>query len=137
MKDEAQGAIRAVGLRATRQRVALLAALLASPKPVSAEALAKRLDGELDLTTAYRALAELTQADLADRIVLPEGPALYEAMRPHHHHLVCRLCGRLEDVSMCLPSTLTSQVLAKSDFASVEDHSLEFFGLCMKCAKKR
>jgi len=129
--------LRAAGLSATNQRVALLRALRSLKQPESVEELARRLRATMNTTTVYRALEQLIGAGLARRIELGENYARFEATGRHHHHLVCRSCGKIEDVSICIPATLTSRILkTRSGFASVEDHALEFFGICRACDTK-
>jgi Fe2+ or Zn2+ uptake regulation protein len=126
--------LQSAGLAATKQRIALMAELQSARKPVSADMLTERLDGVLNMTTVYRALDQLVSARLVRRIDLGKNHALFELAAHHHHHIVCTTCGRVEDISECMPPTLTSRVLAKATkFAAVEDHALEFFGLCKKC----
>lgn len=129
--------LRGAGLSVTKQRVALLGTLSAARKPLSAEELFLRLGDSVNQATVYRALDQLVAAGLARRIDLKQNYALYESADHHHHHLVCRTCGRIEDVSACLPRSLHTQVLSKSPaFARIEDHALEFFGICTTCARK-
>jgi len=135
--EEAKGMLRAAGLAATEQRIALLVLLQAAKHPLSAEAVATKLEATLALTTVYRALDQLAAAGLARRIDLGRNHALFESSDHHHHHIVCRSCGSVEDVTACVPKTLPKSVLRKAKrFAVIEDHALEFFGLCRACASK-
>ncbi len=135
--DRVNGELRAVGLRATTQRVALLQALLSSEGPVSVEALTKVSKGAFDLATAYRTLDALVIAGLAKRIELSQGRALFEASTEHHHHAVCTTCGKIKDIDACLPHGIDARVQKASGFAVINEHSLEFFGTCTPCAKKK
>lgn len=129
--------LRAKGLSVTKQRLALLAALQKAKKPLSAEELSERLGSSMNQATVYRGLDQLVAAQLARRIDLKQNYALYESADHHHHHIVCRSCGRVDDVSACLPRSLHERVLAKNpQFARIEDHALEFFGLCRTCSRK-
>ncbi|PIR82770.1 hypothetical protein COU20_00365 [Candidatus Kaiserbacteria bacterium CG10_big_fil_rev_8_21_14_0_10_59_10] len=128
--------LREAGLRATAARVALLNALCATHKPLKAAELRRSAGRGMDLVTVYRAMDALEKAGLAKRIGVDRTSASWEfAHRAHHHHLVCRGCGELEDVGECAVEGLEKRVLGKSKrFASVSDHSLEFFGTCRDCA---
>lgn len=83
--------LRAVGLRATQGRMALLHALEGARRPLSAQEIGKRLD--LNIVSVYRALEQLVEKGLvrqgSDGRVshFSYGPA------PHHHHMVCSDCG--------------------------------------------
>lgn len=129
--------LRGAGLSVTKQRLAIIKELKKARKPLSAEALADRVGDGVNQTTVYRALEQFVVARLARRIDLRENYALYESADHHHHHLVCHSCGHIEDVSDCLPGSLYERVLKKNPrFALIEDHALEFFGICTTCSKK-
>ena len=130
--------LRSYKLRATKQRVSLLTQLLRSGTPASVETIDSSIEGELDQATLYRALQEFERVGLVRRVVRKRGSALYELVGAHHHHLMCRVCGTIEDVDLCLPKSLYAKVLQSSKrFARVEDHELEFVGMCTTCSKKR
>lgn len=126
-------ALKRAGLRATAQRVALLTHLMRVREPETVEDITHALHRTLDPVTAYRSLSQMRDAGLV-RALTFGGAVRYEyAARHHHHHLVCRECGRIEDVDVCVPA-LSSRSIARAGFASVADHSLEFFGVCAACA---
>ena len=135
-RDEAAASVlRAEGIRATPQRTALLSWLRGARAPQSAEAIVRALEGVLDQATVYRGLQEFERAGIVRRVQL-KGSARYEAAGAHHHHLICRSCGTIEDVDVCLPASVREKLLATSKrFARVEDDALEFFGTCTVCAR--
>lgn len=122
------------GLRATRQRVALLT-VLSLHHALSVEAIVKKGRQAFDTATAYRMLDAFEQAGLVVKSGPVDGKALYELSRGHHHHAVCRKCGTVRDVSACVPKALTRAARKASGFASIENHRLEFSGVCTSCAK--
>ncbi len=122
-------------LRATDQRIALLQTLSRLKGPVSVETLTQSARGAYDLATAYRILEALVRAGLAKRIELSQGRALFELAGSHHHHAVCTVCGRIKDIHACLPAGLNARVRRTSGFARIDDHQLEFFGVCTLCAR--
>jgi Fe2+ or Zn2+ uptake regulation protein len=128
--------LRRAGLRGTKQRIKLLALLRAASAPIAVEELVRKGRGEFDTATAYRILDALVDAKLAARPSLAKGRAQYEATGDHHHHAVCRSCDRVVDVEACLPSALDERVRRAAGFALIDDHALEFFGLCNLCAKR-
>ena len=136
-KGEANAALlRASGIRATSQRIALISKLRAHAAPQSAESIARSLKSSLDQATVYRGLQEFEKAGLVRRVQL-KGTSLYEATGTHHHHLICRSCGAIEDVDVCLPKSVSTKILASSKrFISVEDDALEFFGICTLCSAR-
>lgn len=129
--------LKKAGLRGTAQRVALLSRLRDTHAPVSIEELVRKGEGEFDTATAYRILDAFVEAKLASRSMLTKGRAVYEATGHHHHHAVCRSCSRIVDIEACVPAALDERVRKAAGFASIDDHALEFFGLCTSCSKKR
>lgn len=51
--------------------------------------------------------------------------------RHHHHHIVCRTCGKIENVEACILGEL-EKMLAQKGYTDLS-HSLEFFGVCESC----
>lgn len=137
MKHDAIATLKGAGLRATRQRLTLLAALETASRPHSVEELVRACGNTFDTATAYRMLDAFRDAGLARRIELAQGRALFERAGVHHHHAVCMSCGRIEDVEACVPGDLDRNVKRASGFASIDDHALEFFGTCASCARKK
>lgn len=131
--------LKGTGHKATPARVAMLAALEKSQKPLSAETLIRRLKPHnFDQATIYRTLATLKKAAVIRQIDFQRGHALYElAGRAEHHHIMCTACERVEDVTDCCAQSMDTAALKQSGFAAVTRHSLEFFGVCKRCAARR
>lgn len=125
--------LKNAGLRATRQRIALLTLLRKASKPLAIEELVGQGKGSFDPATAYRMLDSFIGAGLARRIDLAQGRALFEAAGAHHHHAMCVECGRIVDVEACLPKALDERVRSAAGFSQIDDHALEFFGICASC----
>lgn len=125
--------LRTASLRATRQRLALLSALLRAKSPQSVEEITTNAKGAFDTATAYRILDAFVLAGIAQRIELAQGRALYEVAGEHHHHIVCTTCGRIEDIQVCLPDTAYRALLKQTTFTTIDTHTLEYFGVCAKC----
>lgn len=136
--NEGERMLREAGVLVTKQRVGLISMLRKARRPLQAEKIASTLEGKMNLTTVYRSLDQLVEAGLVRRIDLGRNHALYELADSHHHHIVCRTCGLIEDVTACIPTSVTDSVLKKvNTFSSIENHALEFFGVCKPCAKKK
>jgi len=56
---------------------------------------------KIGLTTVYRALQSLSDSGCVDVLRTDDGESVYRACESeaHHHHLVCRLCGRTVEVA--------------------------------------
>ena len=123
----------------TRQRTAVAAALIGMDGFVSAQTLHEKLraGGEsVGLTTVYRHLQALAEAGEADMLRTADGEAAYRqcGAGDHHHHLVCRSCGRAEDVTGPAVEAWADAVAAEHGFVDVS-HTVEIFGTCAACAR--
>lgn len=133
--------LRAAGFRATPSRLAVAELLEKAHKPLGTPALAEALvPKELDLATLYRTLKSFEEKGLIHHVAIDQRFASYEWVEEegnHHHHLVCKTCGLIEEISDCgLESLETSVLKEASQFSQITSHSLEFFGLCKGCEKK-
>jgi Fur family transcriptional regulator, ferric uptake regulator len=123
-------------VRSTRQRAAVAALLEEVDDFRSAQELHDLLRhrGErVGLTTVYRALQMLADADEVDVLRTSDGETAYRrCSRGHHHHLVCRRCGRTVEVDGPAVERWADKVAAEHGFVEVE-HTLEIFGTCATC----
>lgn len=91
----------------------------------------------IGLTTVYRHLQSLADQGVADVIASSDGTAAYRYCRApgtHHHHLVCRQCGRAEEVEGPAVERWANSVAEKFGYTDV-NHTLEIFGVCSSCAR--
>ena len=125
--------------RATRQRAAIVAALGSAEGFKSAQDIhadLRRTGGSGGLTTVYRALQALVDDGLVD-VLRSDGEAAYRRCSPvHHHHLVCRSCGRTVEVADPPVERWAAKIAAEHGFADVQ-HQLEVFGTCGACSADR
>jgi Fur family ferric uptake transcriptional regulator len=122
--------------RTTRQRTAVSALLSEVDGFHSAQELHAMLRDRGDtigLTTVYRTLQALADADEIDVMRPPGGEHLYRRCSDsHHHHLVCRKCGATVEVEGPAVESWTSKVAAQHGYSDVS-HTLELFGTCGAC----
>lgn len=125
-----------VGRRHTRQREAVLALLgqLDGFRTVREIYTALREHGErIGLTTVYRVLQILVDLGEVDVLRSSSGDGLYRLCgRGHHHHLMCRTCGRVVEISGPDVENWTDQIATEHGFTEV-GHSLEILGTCAEC----
>ncbi|HYO41133.1 MAG TPA: transcriptional repressor [Nocardioidaceae bacterium] len=135
--ERAADAFRAPASRTTRQRRAVAAALLDVDDFRSAQEiheLLRRSAEQVGLTTVYRALQVLADNGEVDVLRSEGGEAMYRrCSSTHHHHLVCRSCGRTVEVEGPTVETWTDRVAEDHGFTEVS-HSIEIFGTCADCA---
>lgn len=133
--EASQAVIRTAGLRITRQRVAVLDAVGASPHASAAAVLAAVSVGLPGVShqAIYDCLAHLTDAGLLRRMVVDGGPAVFET-RTHdnHHHCICRGCGLIVDVDCATGSAPCLDVVDAYGFA-IDEAEITYRGLCPSC----
>ena len=123
-------------VRSTRQRAAVLALLdeLADFRSAQEVHDLLRHNGDrVGLTTVYRSLQMLAEAHEVDVLRTADGETAYRrCSRGHHHHLVCRSCGRTVEVEGPAVERWAQKVAQENGFADVS-HTLEIFGTCAEC----
>ena len=124
--------------RNTRQRAEVLALLAATDGFRSAQQLHAALRDQgarVGLTTVYRTLQLLSDAGEVDQMRLPDGEQLYRrcGRSAHHHHLVCRVCGRTVEVEGPAVERWAQRQADEHGFVDV-DHTVEIVGTCAGCA---
>ena len=126
--------------RPTRQRTAVANAMAQTDDFRSAQDLHTLLRGSgesIGLTTVYRALQAMVDAGEVDVLRTDDGEAVYRrCSTSHHHHLVCRGCGRTVEVDGPAVERWADRVATQHGFTDVS-HTLEVFGTCQHCAAKR
>ncbi len=120
-------------VRPTRQRRAVAAVLAANDEFHSAQEIHDllRQEGEsIGLSTVYRTLQGLADADEIDVLRNEAGEAVYRRCSDtHHHHLVCRTCGATVEVEGPAVEKWTRSVASAHGYSDVS-HTLELFGTC-------
>lgn len=122
----------------TRPRRAILEVLSRAGShlnPAQIYRLGRRRYRRLGLVTVYRTLALLEELGLVQRVHLETGCHGFAAVRApegHHHQLICKDCGRVEEFSECGSDQLLAQLQHRTGFV-IETHYLEVIGYCPKC----
>lgn len=123
--------------RNTRQRSAVSALLAEVDGFHSAQelhAMLRERGERVGLTTVYRTLQALADAGEIDVMRLPGGDHRYRrCSQEHHHHLVCRCCGRTVEVAGPAVESWAERVAAQHGYADIS-HTMEIFGTCPNCA---
>lgn len=125
------------GLRPTRQRRAIGLAMESFEDFRSAQeihALLAEQGERVGLSTVYRTLQSLAEADEIDALRTETGESIYRrCSATHHHHLVCRDCGATVEVEGPTVESWTRTIAAAHGYSEVS-HTLEIFGTCTACA---
>ena len=122
--------------RPTRQRAAVEALLVDINDFISAQNLHARLRAQgqnVGLATVYRTLQAMATDGDVDMVRTTDGEAVYrQCSTGHHHHLVCRSCGRTVEVEGPAVESWADKIGAKNGFSDVQ-HTLEIVGTCSDC----
>ena len=124
------------GLRMTRSRAAILQVLASSSehlKVAEVHRRAKEIDPRVGLASVYRTMDLLARLRLVKHVHVEHRHRHYASITEHHsHHLVCRRCGLAIEFFDCRAERLARTIARRTDF-TIEDHCMEFFGVCGKC----
>ena len=124
------------GLRATRQRVAVLQSLAEESNDATAQLIHARLrtgGDRVGLATVYRTLALLSEHGVIDALRHHRGEVCYRFCGDgHHHHLVCVECHRVVELGDCELDGWLARLASAHGFA-VAEHTVEVTGTCREC----
>ena len=131
--------LRQKGYKLTKSRREVIRIFRQAATPLSVSDVHQRLaETAADLASIYRTIHLLCDLGVITKLEFHEHTYRYELsdlFAPHHHHLICRNCGIIENLfNECLPVGLEEKILAQAGF-QVESHVLEFFGTCRNCSK--
>jgi Fur family ferric uptake transcriptional regulator len=122
--------------RPTRQRAAVEALLVDIDDFMSAQDLHARLRAQgqaVGLATVYRTLQAMATDGDVDMLRTDDGEAVYRRCSTgHHHHLVCRACGRTVEVEGPAVESWADKISAENGFSDVR-HTVEIVGTCSDC----
>lgn len=130
--------LRAAKLRVTAPRLAVYKVVAHTPH-ISADTVALEVRSELGAVstqTVYDTLKVLEGAGLIRSIRPANHPTRYEArVGDNHHHLICRSCGRVEDVDCAIGSAPCLEAAEDHGF-DIDEAEVNYWGLCPDCKNK-
>jgi Fur family transcriptional regulator, ferric uptake regulator len=137
--EHAHAALRSAGLRRGGARTAVIEALARHDCAVTA----LELDDELrsrkppvGRASIYRALEQFEELGLVRRMEMSRGTAGYERIDPdghHHHHAVCRDCGRMETFEDSDLERVIDRLSGRMSF-DISEHDVVLRGRCKRCS---
>jgi Fur family transcriptional regulator, ferric uptake regulator len=121
----------------TRPRELIAAALRAEPRFLTAAEIHRVLESgqaKVSISTVYRTLEHLLSKGEVTVRSDDAGEASYMLCEPdhHHHHAICRVCGRVEDVDCDAIDSFTESLRTIHGF-KLDGHNMEFHGTCRQC----
>ena len=127
--------LRQRGIQVTAQRLAVLRAVSARPH-VTADAVAEMARaqiGAISLQSVYDALGVLVAGGLIRRIQPAGSAARFEdRVGDNHHHLICRVCGRVVDVD-CASGAAPCLAAADDQGYEIDEAEVAYWGRCPDC----
>ena len=124
------------GYRLTPQREMILAVICESNGHLSADEIITRVRKRyphFNKSAVYRTLDLLTSNGLVNPTDFGQGCVTYEIhQHPHHHHLVCRTCGKMTETDNRVFNSLEKTLRDEYGFVADLNH-FAIFGLCRKC----
>ena len=127
--------------RKTRQLEAVLSAVRGMTDFQSAAEIFTKLQlngTRVGLATVYRNLAALAEDGILDTVKSADGTTLYRECESseHHHHLVCRSCGKTEEFHLKGLEETLNEMGREMGFSALS-HTVELTGLCSECSAKK
>ena len=136
MNEHAEKLLRDHGLQVTAQRLALLQAVSAHPH-ATADEIAEDVRGRIGSVSrqaVYNALGTLVEKGVVRRIQPAGSAARYEdRVGDNHHHVICRICGRMLDVE-CAVGATPCLTAADGTGYEIDEAEVIFWGRCPECA---
>jgi len=126
------------GLRLTGQRRLIIDFFLKSERHLSQEEIYKALRKHgLGRATVFRTLKMLEECKLVNHVIGSGGTPRFEVdlERPHHDHLICIECGRIQEVRWPKLEKIQENTCRKIGFTP-KWHRHEIFGRCRACSQK-
>ncbi len=122
----------------TPQRRMILSAIHGSDHHISAEEIYEQIHvkyPQVNISTVYRTLELLKELGLVTETDLGDGKFCYHSLeKGHHHHLICRKCGRIFELDEAVLKPVEGTILRKYGFRPDLSH-LAVFGNCVECHK--
>ncbi|MBP3222546.1 MAG: transcriptional repressor [Actinomycetaceae bacterium] len=139
MSDDYSERLHQAGLRVTEPRLAVLREATRG-KHVSADDLRRlvtRHIGSVSTQAVYDIVHALTEVGIL-REIKPKGSvALYEIDNgDNHHHLVCRICGRIENVP-CAVGFMPCLEASDDHSFDIDEAEVIYWGYCPQCTQNK
>jgi Fe2+ or Zn2+ uptake regulation protein len=128
------------GYKLTNQRKAIIEVLFENKgKFLTAEEIflkSKEKYAQTNFSTVYRNLEVLEITDIIHKTNINDGVSIYElsCSGEHHHHVICKGCGKTEIIDFCPLNDVFKKLNSKN--FTLTDHKFELYGYCNKCDEK-
>lgn len=129
------------GYKLTNQRKAIIEVLFENQNHlISAEDIfleCKKKGIQTNFSTVYRNLEVLENTGIVSKTNITGSSSSYElsCLGSHHHHLICKICGKVDVIDFCPMADALKCTLDDKDF-TLTDHKFELYGYCKNCKGK-
>ncbi len=125
--------LKSYQIRVTPQRVAIMKTLLELDHPTAEQIHGHIGEGysNMSFATVYNTLRSLKEVGLLHEIHCGNGCTRFEVMDQLHYHLICKQCGRIEDVFF--KTDIDFSAVAKLKGYEFQEQNIEIYGLCASC----
>jgi Fur family ferric uptake transcriptional regulator len=127
------------GLRLTGQRRRILDCFLQADRHLSQDDIYRALRKHgLGRATVFRTLKMLEECRLVNHVIGSDGTPRFEVNleRPHHDHLICIECGRIQEVRWPKLEEIQEKTCRRIGFTP-KWHRHEIFGRCRECSARQ
>ncbi|MEA3418394.1 MAG: transcriptional repressor [Campylobacterota bacterium] len=85
----------------------------------------------VSLATVYKNINAMMEKDFILEVKIPSQKSKYELAKTSHSHVVCRKCGKIEDIRLNLGDI--TQEASNLTHYQIDEDALVLSGLCPKC----
>jgi Fur family peroxide stress response transcriptional regulator len=94
------------------------------------EAIKKKFPS-ISLATVYKNINAMLENGFIQEVKIPYAKSKYELTKEEHSHVMCKKCGKVEDIALDL-NTIASEAANISDY-KINENALILSGLCPSC----
>ena len=131
--------LRRHGYKLTPQRRVIIRAIASTRDHLTPAAIYEKVHQDhqnIGLVTVYRTIGILAELGLICELHAGDSCRSYTISAPgHHHHLICSNCGTVVDFTGHDFPKLEQRLSLDTGF-KIEEHLLEFIGVCAACQKE-
>jgi Fur family transcriptional regulator, peroxide stress response regulator len=123
------------GLRITPQRMLILKTIASMKGHPTVEDIHLQLPS-ISMATIYNNVKMLVKLNILNELPYGQGLSKYEFKIDEHYHVICHICGTIEDFKYPLLKEVEHVAKQLTKF-HVHSHQLEFYGICTPCSKQK
>jgi Fur family ferric uptake transcriptional regulator len=138
--QELRYALKQYGLRMTPQRQLILDVVASMRGHIAVDQVYRQVAArfpDVNITTVYRTLEVLEERGFVRHTHFHDSRSQYERTdEPAHQHLVCKVCGRDQEMDLSVLEPLAQDLLARYGFVADLGHTA-LIGVCESCTRTK